>query len=397
MIAIFISPIYILLNIYILIRFIGFLKAVSDIFKNKILQIFIWIFYFLIALTPLWSFLLPNNTGIKRVVNLIANYWIGIQIYTILIVAIGQLLSIILRAFKILPKDFFKRKKPRIISGVVSMLLIACVCIYGMLHAKEIKITNYDVEIQNEALSGQELKIALIADLHMGYSIGTEHIEKMVNLINKQNADIVCMPGDIFDNDYDALDNPQALTKALKNIKSKYGTFATWGNHDVSQKLLAGFTTNFNETLYHDERMIQFLNDSNIKTLVDESVLINDEFYIVGRNDEKKPVSPDGRIKSADELLSDLDKNKPSIVMYHEPDDFDNLSNAGCDLLLSGHTHNGQMFPGNLTIGLLWDNAYGYKEYNGMQSITTSGVGVWGANMRVATDNEIAVINVKFV
>lgn len=397
MIAIFISPIYVLLNIYILIRFTGFLKAASDFFKNKSAQLFIWIFHFVIALTPLWSFLLPNNTDIKRVVNLIANYWIGIQIYTILIVALGQLLSIILRFFKILPKDFFKRKKAHLISGVISILLIAGVCTYGMVHAKDIKVTNYDVEIENQTLSGKDLKIVLIADLHMGYSIGTKHIEKMVNLINDQNADIVCMPGDIFDNDYDALDSPQDLTKALKNIKSKYGTFATWGNHDVSQKLLAGFTTNFKETLYHDERMIKFLNDSNIKTLVDESVLINDEFYIIGRNDEKKPVSPDGKIKSANELLSDLDKSKPSIVMYHEPDDFDNLSNAGCDLLLSGHTHNGQMFPGNLTIGLLWDNAYGYKEYNGMQSITTSGVGVWGANMRVATDNEIAVINVKFV
>lgn len=91
-----------------------------------------------------------------------------------------------------------------------------------------------------------------------------------------------------------------------------------------------------------------------------------------------------------------MNTSKPIFVMDHQPDDFLELSTSGMDLDLSGHTHNGQMFPGNIVTHLMWKNSYGYKKIHNLHSIVTSGVGVWGPNMRVGTKSEIVCITVNF-
>ena len=91
-----------------------------------------------------------------------------------------------------------------------------------------------------------------------------------------------------------------------------------------------------------------------------------------------------------------MDSSKPIIVIDHEPKELQELSDAGVDLDLSGHTHDGQMFPGNLTIKLMWENACGYLKKGNMHSIVTSGVGVFGPKMRVGTKNEVCNITVTF-
>ena len=83
-------------------------------------------------------------------------------------------------------------------------------------------------------------------------------------------------------------------------------------------------------------------------------------------------------------------------MLEHEPRQLQELADAGVDAQLCGHTHDGQMFPGNLTIKLLWENAYGYKKKDGMHGIVTSGVGVFGPNMRVGTKSEIYDIHMTF-
>ena len=95
-------------------------------------------------------------------------------------------------------------------------------------------------------------------------------------------------------------------------------------------------------------------------------------------------------------LTASMDSAKPIIVIDHEPKELQELSDAGVDLDLSGHTHDGQMFPGNLTIKLMWENACGYLKKGNMHSIVTSGVGVFGPKMRVGTKNEVCNITVTF-
>ena len=157
-----------------------------------------------------------------------------------------------------------------------------------------------------------------------------------------------------------------------------------------------GFTFKRHDKKMSDARMDELLKDSNVMLLRDDYVLVDNAFYLVGRADATRLGRDIDVRKSPDELTKDLDKTKPIFVIDHQPRQLEELSDAGVDLDLSGHTHDGQMFPGNVTVGLMWKNPYGKKKYGKMNSVVTSGVGLYGPNMRVGTIAEIASINVKF-
>lgn len=133
------------------------------------------------------------------------------------------------------------------------------------------------------------LKIVLLADTHFGYSMGTAQAKRIVKKINTENPDVVCIAGDIFDNEYDAISKPDKLKEILKGIKSKYGVYACWGNHDLNEPILAGFTFNGTEDNYNDPRMEEFLTDAGIHLLDDEAVLIAQQIlYCQGRRDASR-------------------------------------------------------------------------------------------------------------
>ena len=159
------------------------------------------------------------------------------------------------------------------------------VSIYGVLHARRVYVRQDPVVIEkSSSLPG--LKIALIADLHLGYNSTKSHVRKIVDTINSQNVDLVCIAGDLFDNDYNAIKDPDEVADILSGIKSRYGTYACWGNHDVSEKILAGFTFPQKETIVRDGRFTEFLHHAGITMLEDETVCIDNAFYLVGRRDK---------------------------------------------------------------------------------------------------------------
>ena len=125
-------------------------------------------------------------------------------------------------------------------------------------------------------------------------------------------------------------------------------------------------------------------------------VCIDDSFYIAGRMDASKPGDGSSRRMSPESILSGLDQDKPIIVLEHQPRQLDRLAESGADLQLCGHTHDGQTFPGNLVIRLFWENPCGYLLKDGLHSIVTSGVGVWGPAMRLGTKSEVCQITVHF-
>ncbi len=397
MFSLVLAPFYIAVNVYIILRFFSWLECCHKVFKLKRLKASLAVVYSLLAFALVAAFFLNPQSNLRRVIQLISNYWLGILLYIVLVVTLGHLLWFILgHMFKAFKPRFAQKRRNAIISGVLSIAIIAGISGYGMYHATDIKVNNYSVNINKQVEGRKNLRVVLIADLHLGYSIGLKHMQKMVKLINEQKPDIVCIAGDIYDNNYDAIGNPDEIAKTLSTIQSTYGTYACWGNHDVDEKILAGFTFDNNAKKSHNERMREFLKKANINLLEDETVLIDNQFYVSGRVDEDKPATEDNERKTPDELLDGLDKTKPVIVMYHEPDELEDLSEAGCDLLLCGHTHNGQTFPGNLLIKAFWENPTGYLKKGDMHNIVTSGVGVWGPFMRVGTDAEIVNIDVSF-
>ena len=145
-----------------------------------------------------------------------------------------------------------------------------------------------------------------------------------------------------------------------------------------------------------DPRIDEFLEKAGICLLRDEGVLIDDAFYLYGRPDYERPGRGITTRKSPEEITSDLDKDLPVLVIDHEPRELQELADAGVDVDLCGHTHDGQMFPGNLTIHLFWENPCGYLQKGSMHNIVTSGIGVFGPNMRVGTKSEICDVLINF-
>jgi len=394
MIFLFLLPFYLGVSSYMMFRFFYWMKHCNHRFNWLRFKVPFAVVYLFMALSPVIAFLLPKS-AVAIVIRRLSTYWIGIMLYSLLYVVLFDLLRLIAKHTKLKNTLLFSRGSVISIGSVVVACAVAT-CLYGIFNARNIKVNEYSVTVNKSCGSDKHLKAVLVADLHMGYAIGVDHITNMVEKINQQDADIVIIAGDIFDNSYDGMDDPEGIKAQLKSIKSKYGVYAVYGNHDIDEKILMGFTFDWGGKQLHSEKMTNFMKDCNIKLINDESVLINDEFYLVGRRDTDKPGTEDGTRAEISELTKDLDKTKPIFVLSHEPDELQKTADAGADIDFSGHTHDGQLFPGNLTIGLFWENPCGMIKKDNMYSIVTSGVGVYGTFMRVGTDAEICSVDIDF-
>lgn len=394
MIFLFLLPFYLGVSSYMMFRFFYWMKHCNHRFNWLRFKVPFAVVYLFMALSPVIAFLLPKS-AVAIVIRRISTYWIGIMLYSLLYVVLFDLLRVIAKHTKLKNTLLFSRGSVISIGSVVVACAVAT-CLYGIFNARNIKVNEYSVTVNKSCGSDKHLKAVLVADLHMGYAIGIDHITNMVEKINAQDPDIVIIAGDIFDNSYDGMDDPEGIKAQLRSIKSKYGVYAVYGNHDIDEKILMGFTFDWGGKQLHSEKMTNFMKECNIKLINDESVLINDEFYLVGRRDTDKPGTEDGTRAEISELTKDLDKTKPIFVLSHEPDELQKTADAGADIDFSGHTHDGQLFPGNLTIGLFWENPCGMIKKDNMYSIVTSGVGVYGTFMRVGTDAEICSVDIDF-
>ena len=384
MIFLFLLPFYLGVSSYMMFRFFYWMKHCNHRFNWLRFKVPFAVVYLFMALSPVIAFLLPKS-AVAIVIRRLSTYWIGIMLYSLLYVVLFDLLRLIAKHTKLKNTLLFSRGSVISIGSVVVACAVAT-CLYGIFNARNIKVNEYSVTVNKSCGSDKHLKAVLVADLHMGYAIGVDHITNMVEKINQQDADIVIIAGDIFDNSYDGMDDPEGIKAQLKSIKSKYGVYAVYGNHDIDEKILMGFTFDWGGKQLHSEKMTNFMKECNIKLINDESVLINDEFYLVGRRDTDKPGTEDGTRAEISELTKDLDKTKPIFVLSHEPDELQKTADAGADIDFSGHTHDGQLFPGNLTIGLFWENPCGMIKKDNMYSIVTSGVGVYGTFMILVID-----------
>ena len=398
MLAVFLSPIYLLFQAYILLWLYAWADSCSPALHSLFFRIPVTVLYLFFAVSPLTGFLITKEP-LHHFLRVISNYWLGTLEYILLFIITFDVIR------RVTGHSFFMKyrypamlhtmPKNLVIFGGFAIGLILMVSIYGVLHARRVYVRQDPVVIEkSSSLPG--LKIALIADLHLGYNSTKSHVRKIVDTINSQNVDLVCIAGDLFDNDYNAIKDPDEVADILSDIKSRYGTYACWGNHDVSEKILAGFTFPQKETIVRDGRFTEFLHHAGITMLEDETVCINNAFYLVGRRDKDMAKKEQLPRKTFAEITEPLDPSLPIIVMDHQPGELSEASDAGVDLDLSGHTHDGQMFPANLVVHFLWENACGVLKKGAMTSIVTSGAGVWGPAMRVGTNNEVVIANVSF-
>lgn len=380
---------------YILLIFIFYkqVRYINKYFRGSKLLIALSAIYLLISpLSIPAAFFSPRGTLLRRILSNIGNYWMGFNLHFVLAMGVCFLIRLIVKLVK---KDKYNLRLAQKITNVVVVSFTILMSVYGIVNAQNLKVTTYDVTVDKSSKQ-DELNVVLIADLHLGYSVGVKQMERMVNKINELQPDVVVVAGDIFDNEFSAIYNPVRLAEILRGINSKYGVYAVYGNHDIEEDILCGFTFSDDDVtqVTSIKEMDDFIENCGFTFLYDEAILINDDFYIYGRPDEERPnFGNDSRLE-AEKITEGLDLSKLIICVDHEPHDQKKLSAAGVDVDLNGHTHAGQLFPGNIIINFFWDIAYGYKNFDGMHNIVTSGVGLFGPNMRTFTKAEIAQVKI---
>jgi len=318
----------------------------------------------------------PLPITIKFIASRVGAYWMGTLMYMLIFVFLADIAVFFGSLAKMIPApvphnvQFFK--------GLITMLLTVGVLCYGIYNANQIKIVSYDVSLGKNTLS-DELKVVLIADLHFGTVNSKRNLAKIVDGINSLEPDIVCIAGDIFNDDYKAIRDPDRVVSLLKSIETTYGVFACLGNHDGGPTL---------------PQMISLLEDSNIRLLCDEYVVIGGQVALFGRLDPS-PIGGFGSLHRQDisGLISSVREDFPVIVMEHTPSRISEYG-AEVDLILAGHTHSGQVFPGGLITKAIFAVDYGHyiSDEDSPDVLVTSGINTWGPPIRVGTNNEIVSI-----
>ena len=251
--------------------------------------------------------------------------------------------------------------------------------------ALNVVTANYNLNT-NKAPSSQPLKISMVSDIHLGTAVTLDNLKKYCDRIQASNPDIVVLTGDIFDENTPK-SNMEAACKMLGQIKSTYGIYYVFGNHEQ------GIHGNIPYFTIND--VAANLETNKIIVLEDKTTLVNSQFYIVGRKDAS--LSHNANRKPLKELLQGVDKSKFILLLDHQPLDFENASQNGVDLQLSGHTHGGQIWPTGMLTDIFNPAGlnYGYKSIGSYQVIVSSGMGAWNYPLRLGSKAEIVQISVQ--
>lgn len=269
-------------------------------------------------------------------------------------------------------------------AGIAAILLSCAVLGLGWYLNHHVWTTSYTVVSEK---AGQKLRIVQFADSHIGTTFGGKGFERHVRKIQELNPDIVLIVGDFVD-DGTTREEMVSACRSLGTLKTKYGVYFAFGNHDKGYHApeVRGFTGN---------ELIAELEKNNIRVLQDKTVLIDNTYYVVGRRDFSE-IQRGGFRADMEELVSGLDKNKFIIVMDHQPNDYEKEAKARVDLVLSGHTHGGQLFPLNKVgewIGAN-DKTYGIERRGQTNFVVTSGLSDWAIRFKTGTKSELVVIDI---
>lgn len=302
--------------------------------------------------------------GTMRLVQTIGTSWLLILLYLLMTFIVIDIVRLIAPSVR----PWFNHSLYGS-SGV--MLLMIGLFTYGNTNYRHKKRVMLNVNIDKPL--ERPLRIIGISDLHLGYTIGRDEAAKWVDMINKKKPDMVLIAGDIVDSDVSP-NMQDKVYEELRRISAPLGVYACLGNHDY----YAGV-----------KQSTEFMRLADITLLKDTAMLVDNRFYVIGRDDRTNP-----KRKSLDEIVNGLDRSKPMILLDHQPYNLEEARNAGIDLQLSGHTHYGQVFPINLITSAIYECAYGFTRKGKTNIYVSSGIGIWGGKFRIGTNSEFVVFNV---
>lgn len=312
---------------------------------------------------------------VRRFLRVIGSYYIGLFEYLVLLLPVADLAGWVLKS-----AGYRQHYYLLLVGGVTSILLIV-LFIRGSWNAWVPIVRTYDVTIKKNAGKLDQLTIAVASDLHLGSLVGNRHLERLIRVVEAMNPDLILLPGDVIDEEIEPF-NRNRMGDRLKRLQARLGTFAVLGNHEY----YGG----------HLEEYVGRMGEIGIPVLQDEAVQIEDAFYLVGRKDRTaESFDPDGR-KEVSELTASLDPALPILLMDHQPYHYDRAEAAGVDLLLSGHTHRGQLAPNHWLTKRLFELDWGFLKKGTLHAVVSSGFGTWGPPVRLASRSEIVRVNVRF-
>lgn len=229
----------------------------------------------------------------------------------------------------------------------------------------------YSLTMDTEKPLEEPLKIIMVSDLHVGYLNHIGELNRWISFINKENADLILIGGDIIDGSIRPLKEEHAA-EAFRKLNAP--VVACLGNHEYYSGL---------------NNALPFYKEAGITLLRDSAITIKG-INIIGRDDRTNP-----NRKSIKQLENGLDMHRYTILLDHQPYNLEQAQQAGIDFQFSGHTHYGQMWPISWITDAIYEDAFGPLTKGKTQYYVSSGLGIWGAKFRIGTRSEYVVATLK--
>lgn len=304
--------------------------------------------------------------------RLLRKYYIIFFVLFFLSAILADSLRLLNHLFGIFPEWVVANySRVKIIYFLVTVIITSVISISGFRRFSNPEIADLSLPLLNLKSDVTQMNIIAASDLHLGKLVRRERLAAWTEMINEEKPDLILLVGDIFDHTFLPKES-EGIIKELRRLKTKYGVYAVPGNHE--------YYFNINKSL-------DYLEHSGIKVLRDTTVVIDNRLTLAGRDD-----AHNRKRKTVESLLSGADTSLPVILMDHQPVDLHSSVKNKVDLQVSGHTHNGQIFPGNYLAKLKWELVHGYKKIGDSNFYVTSGLGLSFIPIRIGTRSEVVRI-----
>ena len=360
---------YIIPNIYVFMR-------IWQLFINIGYRKYYTLIYLLLALIyPVSNLFSESNMGfLANVLSGIGDYILPFYLYLFLSVMVFDIFLLINLLFKFVKIEYFRSTRFKIISLTLILFLSVAVVIAGVINFNTIRISEYRIDVPAKSSKLNHLRIAFVADFHLKEKANVDFVEKFVKRISTIEPDLMLFGGDIIEGDRDD-GKLIVFEKLLSEIRTKYGVFGVLGNHEH----------------YAGQDKGGFFDKTGITILCDTIEVIDGSFNLGGRNDSHITSR-----KTINDLMKSVTDSLPMILVDHRPTELDQVSRTSVDVQLSGHTHDGQLFPINLITRGVYPLSWGYLKIRNTNFFVTSGIQLWGPPVRTTGKSEIMVINITF-
>lgn len=371
----------IVLLVYGLVNYYIFIRGWQAIPKGSSVRTYYLIFFLFLALSYVIGRTLEKQAfyGVSDILMWIGAFWLAAMVYFLFAVIILDLLRLVNHFTGFFPafitKDYARAKY---YTGIAVLAIVSLTVIFGRINAVMPRLKVLDLTIPKKTNPVKSLNIVAASDIHLGTLVGNSRLDSLVEKINSLDPDLVLFPGDIVDEDLGPVIKKN-LGETLRKIKSRYGVYAIPGNHEFYGGIQAAS---------------QYLADHGIVVLRDSVVKLEGDIYLIGRDD--RSVNQVRKRKSLEELMHEVDKTKPVIMMDHQPFDLQEAEDNGVDLQISGHTHHGQLWPFNFITNRVYEVSWGYKKKGNTHYYVSSGFGGWGPPIRTGNTPEILNFRLTF-